>query len=73
MFSLQAPIYYRWTLAVVNMKELLDIHDKEAMESTRNNGVRTDLTPLIFFGIITLTNEIERSHTNINFIKFNTG
>jgi hypothetical protein len=26
----------------------------------------------IFFGIITLTNEIERSHTNINFIKFNT-
>jgi hypothetical protein len=54
------------------MKELLDIHDKEAMKSTRNNGVRTDLTPLIFFGIITLTNEIERSHTNINFIKFNT-
>jgi hypothetical protein len=54
------------------MKELLDIHDKEAMEKHAKNGVRTDLT-LIFFGIITLTNEIERSHTNINFIKFNTG
>jgi hypothetical protein len=48
--------------------ELLDIHDKKRWKSTRNNGVRTDLTPLIFFGIITLTNEIERSHTNINFI-----
>jgi hypothetical protein len=72
MFSL-APDLLPLSVAVVNtMKELLDIHDKEAMESTRNNGVRTDLTPLIFFGIITLTNEIERSHTNINFIKFNT-
>jgi hypothetical protein len=50
-----------------SMKEPLDIHDKEGWKSTRNNGNRTDLTPLIFFGIITLTNEIERSHTNINF------
>jgi hypothetical protein len=54
------------------MKELLDIHDKEAMEKHAKQWSRTDLTPLIFFGIITLTNEIERSHTNINFIKFNT-
>jgi DNA-3-methyladenine glycosylase II len=60
MFCLQAPDLFLGDVAVVNtIKELLDIHEKEAMEiCIQKNGVRIARWLLFFVALLPQKKEI---------------